>query len=232
MVGLPTETMDDVAGIVEMGQKVKALGRKHAGGRARVRVSTSNLVPKPHTPFQWARQDTAEDLDAKHRLLRDGCRSAGVEFSWNQPEDSFLETVLSRGDRRVAHGIYEAWRRGAKFDAWTEFFNAQLWRDSFAAAGIDQQRFTHREYDTREYLPWDHIDCGVTKSYLRGQWQATTGTKTVGDCHHGACNVCGMQNFDTLSDSKGVADCVAKVGELAALRRASRKVEGELLELV
>ncbi|HEY4668956.1 MAG TPA: TIGR03960 family B12-binding radical SAM protein, partial [Tepidiformaceae bacterium] len=106
MVGLPTETMEDVAGIIEMGQKVKAIGRKYVGNRARVRVSTSNLVPKPHTPFQWARQDTAEELRPKHSLLRDGCRSAGIEFSWNDPRDSFLEAVLSRGDRRVGEAIY------------------------------------------------------------------------------------------------------------------------------
>ncbi len=102
MVGLPTETMEDVEGIVEMGKKVKALGKHYVGGRAKVRVSTSNLVPKPHTPFQWARQDTDAELQPKHFLLKDGCRSAGVEFSWNDPRDSFVEAVLSRGDRRVA----------------------------------------------------------------------------------------------------------------------------------
>ncbi len=232
MVGLPTETMDDVAGIIEMGQKVKAIGRQYMGGKARVRVSTSNLVPKAHTPFQWARQDTWEDLDAKHNLLRDGCRKAGVEFSWNQPADSFLEAVLSRGDRRVAQGIYEAWRRGARFDAWTEYFKPQLWRDAFEATGVNQERFSHREYDTREYLPWDHIDCGVTKSYLRGQWLATTGHKTVGDCHHGACNVCGMQNFDALNGETGVSDCTVKLGQLVELRRGAKKYAGEMVELV
>ncbi|WP_322796095.1 TIGR03960 family B12-binding radical SAM protein, partial [Tepidiforma sp.] len=110
MVGLPTETMEDVAGIVELGRQVKAIGKKYVGGRARVRVSTSNLVPKPHTPFQWARQDTAEELEPKHFLLKDGCRAAGVEFSWNDPRDSFIEAVLSRGDRRVAEAVYAAWR--------------------------------------------------------------------------------------------------------------------------
>ncbi len=232
MVGLPTETMDDVAGIIDMGQKVKALGKRYTGGRARVRVSTSNLVPKAHTPFQWARQDRAEELDQKHQLLRDGCRKAGLEFSWNHPEDSFLEAVLSRGDRRVSLGIYEAWRNGARFDAWTEHFKPQVWRDAFADTGVNQERFTHREYDTREYLPWDHIDCGVTKSYLRGQWQATNGHKTVGDCHHGACNVCGMQNFDALRGEAGVADCTVKLGQLVELRRGAKKFDGEMVEMV
>jgi radical SAM family uncharacterized protein len=232
MVGLPTETMDDVAGIVEMGQKVKAIGRKHIGGRAKVRVSTSNHVPKPHTPFQWARQDTAAELEPKHRLLREGCRAAGVEFSWNDPRDSFLEAVLSRGDRKVAEGVYEAWRRGAKFDAWSEHFRADIWADAFAAVGVEPAWYAHREWDTREPLPWDHVDSGVTKSYLRGQWRDVHSTKTVGDCHHGACNVCGMQLFDALREDTGVADCVVKLGQLVELRRGARRYEGEVLELV
>ena len=232
MVGLPTETMDDVEGIVEMGARVKSLGRKHVGGRARVRVSTSNHVPKPHTPFQWARQETAAELQPKHSMLRDRCRSAGVEFTWNDPEDSFLEAVLSRGDRRVAEVVYEAWRRGAKFDAWGEYFNAQTWRDAFAVTNLDPSWYAHREWDTREPLPWDHVDCGVTKSYLRGQWQDVLSGHTVGDCHHGSCNVCGMQKFDTLRGEPGNGDCVVKLGNLIELRRGAKKYDGEMLELV
>jgi len=232
MVGLPTETLDDVAGIIEMGQKVKAIGRKYVGGRARVRVSTSNLVPKPHTPFQWARQDTAEELDPKHNLLREGCRGSGIEFSWNDPRDSFIEAVLSRGDRRVGQAVYEAWLRGAKFDAWSEYFHPQVWRDAFAAAGIDGEWFAHREWDTHEPLPWDHIDCGVTKSYLRGQWRDVHNTETVADCHHGSCNVCGMQSFDALNGEKGVSDCTVKLGKLVEMRRGAKRYEGEVLELV
>ncbi|MGE3073813.1 MAG: TIGR03960 family B12-binding radical SAM protein [Dehalococcoidia bacterium] len=232
MVGLPTETMDDVSGIVEMGKKVKAIGKQYVGGRARVRVSTSNLVPKPHTPFQWARQDTDAELQPKHLLLKDGCRSAGVEFSWNDPRDSFIEAVLSRGDRRVGDAIYEAWRNGAKFDAWGEHFNYELWRQAFEKTGVDAEWFAHREWDTREALPWDHIDCGVTKSYLRGQWRDVHTVKTVADCHHGACNVCGMQNFDAMNGEKGVSDCMVKLDKLVELRRGTRKYEGEALELV
>jgi len=231
MVGLPTETLDDVAGIVELGAKVRDIGRRYIGNRARVRVSTSNHVPKPHTPFQWARQDTAEELEVKHEILRDGCRRAGVEFSWNDPRDSFLEAVLSRGDRKVARAVYEAWRRGAKFDAWSDYFRPDIWSEAFKAAVVDPAWYAHREWDTEEPLPWDHIDCGVTKAYLKGQWRAVFQGKTVGDCHHGTCNVCGMQKFDTLRGEPGVADCVMKLGKLVELRRA-RKIEGELLQLV
>lgn len=232
MVGLPSETMEDVAGIVEMAQKVKAIGRSHVGSRARVRVSTSNHVPKPHTPFQWARQDTAAELEPKHFLLKDGCRRAGVEFSWNDPRDSFIEAVLSRGDRKVAEAVYEAWRRGAKFDAWSEHFQPAIWDAAFAAAGVDPAWYAHREWDTHEPLPWDHIDCGVTKAYLRGQWRDVFREHTVGDCHHGTCNVCGMQKFDALRGEPGVVDCVMKVGQLAEMRRASRRLEGEPIQLV
>ncbi len=225
MVGLPTETLEDVEGIVEMGRKVKQIGREHVGGRARVRVSTSNHVPKPHTPFQWARQDTADELETKHFLLKDGCRKAGVEFSWNDPRDSFLEAVLSRGDRRVAQAVYTAWRNGAKFDAWGEHFKPDIWDQAMEANGIDADWFAHREWDTRDPLPWDHIDCGVTKAYLRGQWKDVHSTQTVGDCHHGPCNVCGMQNFP-------VGDCVTKLEQLIELRRAAKARDAELVELV
>lgn len=232
MVGLPTETMEDVEGILEMGQRVKAIGRKHKGNRARVRVSTSNHVPKPHTPFQWARQDTGAELEPKHSLLREGCRAAGVEFSWNHPEDSFIESTLSRGDRKVGRAVYEAWRRGAKFDAWSEFFDHDRWHEAFAAAGVDPAWYAHREWDTHEPLPWDHIDSGVNKSYLRGQWRDVHNEQTVSDCHHGSCNVCGMQSFDALGEAKGVADCVVKLGKLVELRRGAKKFEGEMIELV
>ncbi|MCS7296367.1 MAG: hypothetical protein NZ761_13340, partial [Dehalococcoidia bacterium] len=163
--------------------------------------------------------------------LRDGCRRAGVEFSWNDPRDSFIEAVLSRGDRKVARAVYEAWRRGAKFDAWSDFFRPDIWHDAFAAVGVDPAWYAHREWDTEEPLPWDHIDCGVTKAYLKGQWKAVLQGKTVGDCHHGTCNVCGMQKFDSLRGEPGVADCVTKLNKLVELRRA-QKIEGELLQLV
>jgi radical SAM family uncharacterized protein len=232
MVGLPTETDEDIQGIVDLGHRVKQIGRKYAGGRARVRVSTSNHVPKPHTPFQWARQETHEELHPKHMRLKDGCRKAGVEFSWNDPSDSFLESVLSRGDRRVAEVVFLAWQAGARFDAWGEHFNPGLWAAAFDHAGVDPAWFAHREWDTREPLPWDHIDSGVTKSYLRGQWQSVFDGHTVGDCHHGSCNVCGMQKFDALGESAGVSDCVVKLDQLVALRRNAKRFDGEALELV
>ena len=232
MVGLPTETPEDVQGIVDLARQVKQIGKRHVGGRARVRVSTSNHVPKPHTPFQWARQETPEELTPKHYLLKDGCRQAGVEFSWNDPEDSYLEAVLSRGDRRISEVIYRAWELGARFDAWGEHFDGSRWRQAFSDVGVDPAWYAHRERDTHEPLPWDHINSGVAKSYLRGQWKDVFTGDTVADCHHGSCNVCGMQKFDALGEHAGVADCVVKLDNLVALRRNAKKFEGESIELV
>lgn len=232
MVGLPTETPEDVQGIVDLARQVKQIGKRHVGGRARVRVSTSNHVPKPHTPFQWARQETPEELTPKHYLLKDGCRQAGVEFSWNDPEDSYLEAVLSRGDRRISEVIYRAWELGARFDAWGEHFDGSRWRQAFSDVGVDPAWYAHRERDTHEPLPWDHINSGVAKSYLRGQWKDVFTGDTVADCHHGSCNVCGMQKFDALGENAGVADCVVKLDNLVALRRNAKKFEGESIELV
>ena len=232
MVGLPTETPEDVQGIVDLARQVKQIGKRHVGGRARVRVSTSNHVPKPHTPFQWARQETPEELTPKHYLLKDGCRQAGVEFSWNDPEDSYLEAVLSRGDRRISEVIYRAWELGARFDAWGEHFDGSRWRQAFSDVGVDPAWYAHRERDTHEPLPWDHINSGVAKSYLRGQWKDVFTGDTVADCHHGSCNVCGMQKFDALGENTGVADCVVKLDNLVALRRNAKKFEGESIELV
>ena len=128
--------------------------------------------------------------------------------------------------------IFEAWRNGAKFDAWSEYFNKERWDNAMEVVGIDQEWFTHTEWDTHQPLPWDHIDCGVTKSYLRGQWKDVHNNETVADCHHGACNVCGVQNFDALNGHKGVDDCTVKLGKLVEMRRGARRLEGELLELV
>jgi len=225
MVGLPSETISDVEGILDMGLRVKQIGRDLIGKRAKVRVSTSNHVPKSHAPFQWSRQETADELSPKHNLLKDGCRKSGIEFSWNDPADSFIEAVLSRGDRRVAEAVFHAWQRGATFDAWSESFSPKLWDAAFSDAELDPSWFAHREWDTFEPLPWDHIESGVSKAYLRGQWTDVFRDHNVGDCHHGDCNVCGLQNVP-------VADCVSKLGDLIAEKKSKKFSDHEFLELV
>ena len=201
MVGLPTETMDDVQRIVDWAAQVKQIGREVVGKRARVRVSTSNHVPKAHAPFQWARQDTAAELEPKHQLLREGCRAARLDFTWNDPAESILEGVLSRGDRRVGEAVVEAWRRGARFDAWSEYHDPAIWDAAFAAHGVDPDFYCHRERDLWERFPWMHIASGVSEAYLRREWMRTHRELTTIDCRDG-CQVCGLEHAAQLCELK------------------------------
>ena len=214
MVGLPTETLEDMQGIVELARQVKETGRRHHGGRARVRVSTSNFIPKPHTPFQWARQMTAEELRPRHELLRSQLKRLGVAFSWEEPEQSVLEAVLSRGDRRLGRAIHRAWQLGARFDAWSEGYDWSRWRQALEESGLSADFYAHREKALFEVLPWSHIDVGVTAAYLRGEWLKTQRGETTGDCapHKGPCNVCGVQNL-------GAEACLAQIAELIEMKR-------------
>ena len=212
MVGLPTETLEDVQGVVRLAAQVKEIGRSHHRARARVRVSTSTFIPKPHSPFQWARQNTAEELAPKHELLRRGCKRAGVEFAWEDPEGSLLEAVLSRGDRRLGQAILRAWELGCRFDAWHEHLDWGKWQQALAECGLDPAFYAHREPGLFEKLPWSHIEVGVSEAYLRGEWLKAQRGETTPDCHIEGCNVCGVQHL-------GADACLAKVAELSQRSR-------------
>jgi radical SAM family uncharacterized protein len=215
MVGLPSETLEDVRGIVDLAAIVKEIGRRYHHGRARVRVSTSIFVPKPHSPFQWAPQNIAEELSRKHDLLRTGCRRAGVEFSWEDPEHSLLEAVISRGDRRLGQAIQRAWQLGCKFDAWHEQQDWGRWQQAFQECDLDPSFYAHRERGLFEKLPWSHIDVGVSEAYLRGEWLKMAKGEATSDCHNEPCNVCGVQRLEAEA-------CLAKVDELTGKRRGQR----------
>jgi len=219
MLGLPTETLEDVQGIVQLAAQVKEIGRRYHRGRARVRVSTSTFIPKPHSPFQWAHQNTAEELAPKHELLRRGCKRAGVEFTWEDPEGSLLEAVLSRGDRRLGRAILRAWQLGCRFDAWHEHLDWGKWQQALAECELSSAFYAHRGPGLFEKLPWSHIDVGVSEAYLRGEWLKAQRGESTADCHIQSCNVCGMQHL-------GAEGCLAKVEELAQQRRGRRQAAG------
>ncbi len=194
MVGQPTETHEDIEGIVTLARKVREIGRRRHGGRARVRVSTSNFIPKAHTPFQWASQEKPDILHQRHMYLRDALKKSGVAFSWEDPEHSVLEAVLSRGDRRLGKAIYNAWADGARFDAWHEHYNWPRWQRAMADASLDPAFFAYRSPGLWDPFPWSHINIGVTESYLRAEWLRTLKHQQTADCHKDPCNVCGVQN--------------------------------------
>jgi radical SAM family uncharacterized protein len=212
MVGLPTETLEDVQGIVDLAAAVRDAGRRRHGGRAQVKVSTSIFVPKPHTPFQWAAQTPAAELDERHEHLRRGLKRLGIAFSWNDTRQSLLEAMLSRGDRRLGPVIRRAWEAGARFDAWNELLDWAAWETAFAEASLDASFYACRRRGEFETLPWSHIDTGVSEAFLRGEWRKALAGETTPDCRQDGCAVCGLQ---ALSPT-----CAEKLAQTASAKRS------------
>ena len=202
MLGLPTETDEDVLGIAELAQKVYHTWREHAANRARgvrITVSTSCFVPKTHTPFQWEGQVTQEEYLRRVTLLREHLRNRSITYNWHDPETSFLEAALARGDRRLAAVIETAWRSGAKFDSWSEYFDLQTWLDAFTACGLDPAFYANRERGRDELLPWRHISDGIRDSYLWREREAAYRGVITPDCRV-KCSGCGANKLCTEGD--------------------------------
>ena len=202
MLGLPTETDEDVLGIADLAQKVYYTWREHAANRARgvrITVSTSCFVPKTHTPFQWEAQVTREEYLRRVTLLREHLRNRSITYNWHDPETSFLEAALARGDRRLAAVIETAWRRGARFDSWSEYFDLQTWLDAFAACGLDPAFYANRERGRDELLPWRHISDGIRDSYLWKEREAAYRGVITPDCRV-KCSGCGANKLCTEGD--------------------------------
>lgn len=190
MIGLPTETDEDVTAIGELGSRVAALGRRYAGRATSVAVSVSGFVPKPHTPFQWRAQDAPEEIRRKQRLLRQSVRDRAVTLRFHDPEAQWVEGALARGGREVASAIAHAWRTGARFDSWSEHFSFSRWMAAFSEASADPELITGRVRGYHEPLPWDHIHTGVSKGYLRAEDRRADRAELTGDCHRGPCTLC------------------------------------------
>lgn len=191
MIGHPTQTEEDVAAIVKLARQVREIGRRRLGGRARVRVSVSTFVPKPHTPFQWSPLADEADLRAQIELLRRGLSGRGLEVSWNDPRESLIEAALSRGDRRLADVVQRAWELGAKFDAWQDQFAFGAWAQAFAEAGLDADWYARRARSPEERLPWEHISAGVRREFLLEEYQRALHGETTEDCRQ-QCRACGI----------------------------------------
>ena len=191
MIGHPSETLEDVQAIADLAKSVRDEGRKIIGHRAEVTAGVSTFVPKPHTPFQWVPCDTVEQIRLKQDLLKREVRGKGLKLNWNSPEDTMLEAWLSRGDRRLAEVIYQAWKRGAKFDAWKEFFRYPVWLEAFAAVGLDPDFYTHRERPIDETFPWEHISTSLRKKFLTEDYLWSLRGKTRLDCRE-RCFACGI----------------------------------------
>ncbi len=198
MIGLPTETDEDVAGIAELAGKIVDEYYKNPSrlkGRAiEVSLSASCLVPKAHTPFQWFGQDTLEELQRKQKLLGSSISSGKIRYHWHDAKLSRIEAVFARGDRRLGKAILNAHLSGVKFDAWDEYFSYDAWMKVFEQSGIDPDFYAVRNFDFEDKLPWDHIDCGVNKSFLISEAKKAMDGATTPDCLT-KCSACGAAKF-------------------------------------
>lgn len=216
MVGLPTETGEDVAAIPELVRRIGACGRR---GRGQVNASVSIFVPKPHTPFQWERALSPEEGRARIDWLKGHLRGRGVKLKWNRPEQSELEAVFSRGDRRLGEVLLRAHRLGCRFDSWGDELKPELWRAAFAQAGLDPADYL-RERDVEESLPWEHLRTGVARAWLLGERETAHSPEPsfTPDCRRAGCLDCGVCG-------QGVGPRLAKAEDLpqpAAAPRAQR----------
>ncbi len=191
MIGHPSETLEDVQAIADLCKAVVAEGRKVIGGRAKVNAGVSTFVPKPHTPFQWVPCDSIEQIKAKQDLLKEELRGRGLKLNWNNPYETQLEAWLSRGDRHMAEVVYQAWKGGAKFDAWGEHFNYKAWMDAFESVGLDPAFYTHRQRPVDEVFPWEHLSTTLRKKFLTQDYLWSLEGRTRIDCRE-QCFACGI----------------------------------------
>jgi hypothetical protein len=191
MIGHPSETLEDVQAIADLCKRVIEEGRKVAGWKVKLHAGVSTFVPKPQTPFQWVAVDSREQILAKQDLLKRELRDRNIKLSWTEPEDTLLESWLSRGDRRMAEVIYSAWKNGAKFDAWNDHGKAETWSIAFAEAGLDPAFYTHRQRRTDEVFPWDHISAALRKNFLFQDFRQSLEGQIRVDCRLN-CFACGI----------------------------------------
>jgi len=191
MIGLPTETTKDLDGIVYLLQKAENIARKTRGRNYQINVTISPFVPKSHTPFQWAAQPSQEALREKVLYLRQRIKSRHIVFKTHNLDQSRLEAVFSRGDRRLGQAILRAWELGSRFDNWEENSHPDLWQQAFRESNIDPDFYANRERGADEVLPWDHISAGVTKDFLLKEWRKALSGELTPDCIKGQCHACG-----------------------------------------
>lgn len=197
MIGLPTETQADIEAIVNLVKRLKTISRTVTRS-ARINVSVATFVPKPHTPFQWEPQHTLEEAMRKINWLKEKLKMPGIQVKWQDPKVSVIEGVWARGDRQLNRILVQAWKRGCRFDGWTDFFDYDRWMRVFAESGVEPSVLDRGAIDMAQPLPWDHIKIGVDREFLVQERQRAIDGKTTVDCRTGACSSCGVCDFDRL----------------------------------
>lgn len=202
MLGLPTETEEDMKGIAHLAEKIAKryyeIPKDQRNGKCQITVSTSFFVPKPFTPFQWVSMNSKEDFLAKAKIvnqeIKEQLNKKSIKYNWHEADVSVLEGVLARGDRRVGASILRAYEKGSLYDAWGENFDNKLWMSAFRETGVDPDFYTCRVREESEILPWDFIDVGVTKKFLWREWQNAQAASVTKNCRQG-CSGCGAKTY-------------------------------------
>ena len=203
MLGLPTETEDDMKGIAHLAQKIaetyyEEVPKEKRNGKVQVNVSTSFFVPKPFTPFQWASMCEEDEYKTKAHIVNDEFKiqhnHRSLSFKWHDAKTTVLEGILARGDRRICKVIYDVYKKGCIYDAWTEFFNYEAWMETMEENGLDYHFYTTRKRELDEIFPWDFIDIGVTKEFLKREWNNAMAEKVTPNCRE-KCSGCGAARF-------------------------------------
>jgi radical SAM family uncharacterized protein len=203
MLGLPTETEDDMRAIPELANEIAALyyetvPKEKRIGKCQITISTSFFVPKPFTPFQWAPMLDPDDYKGRAAIVNEHVKAQlnkkSIRYNWHHPDVTVLEGVLARGDRRIAPAIKYVYDHGGFFDAWTEFFNYELWLEAFDACGIDMDFYNKRERKEDEIFPWDFIDVGISKDFLLREWKNAIQESVTPNCRM-RCSGCGARQF-------------------------------------
>jgi radical SAM family uncharacterized protein/radical SAM-linked protein len=197
MIGLPTETDSDLDAIVALVRRLQNVrpSRKRGGN---INVSISTFIPKAHTPFQWWPQMSVDESRRKIHRLRSKLKGPGLRFKWQNPEMSILEGLWARGDRRLSRLLIKAYELGCRFDGWSEHFEFRRWQEAVEATDVDIDFYTLRVRDIFEPLPWDHIDPGVSKAFLKLEWERALKRDATRDCRDGECHLCGVCDFETI----------------------------------
>ena len=202
MLGLPTETEEDMKAIPELANDIAVryyeIPKDQRNGKCQITVSTSFFVPKPFTPFQWAGMYTPGDYLARARVVNEGVHAQlnhkSIKYNWHEADVTVLEGILARGDRKIGQALLKVYEKGGIFDAWSEYFDYQRWEDAFAECGIDTDFYTMRERDLDEIFPWDFIDIGVSKEFLKREWKNAHDEKVTPNCRM-KCSGCGAMKF-------------------------------------
>ena len=197
MIGLPTETEEDIEAIAELAKKTKEIGAHSGGGRQKINVSVGTFIPKPHTPFQWDRQISMEESRGKINHLKKILPRKGINLKWHDPEQSLLEGVFSRGDRRLSRLLETAWKDGARLDGWSDYFNLRRWETAAEKCSLPLNDFL-RPRDLDEILPWQHLQSGVDESFLKQELRKAHTEEYTPDCRYHSCQKCGLCDFKTL----------------------------------